>query len=74
MRAQFRGRSVFSGGISGYPLTRIYEEVAFIAYYFHWSHDEIMNIEHRERQRWCDEISRINRDLSGEKQRSILDV
>ncbi len=74
MRAYFRGGRVFSGGIRGYPLGRIYEEVAFIAYYFHWSYEEIMNLEHRERQRWCEEISRINRSLSGEKQRSILEV
>jgi hypothetical protein len=33
-----------------------------------------MNLDHRERQRWCDEISRINRSLSGEKQRSILEI
>ncbi|HWP92881.1 MAG TPA: DUF6760 family protein [Thermodesulfobacteriota bacterium] len=58
----------------GYPLDRIYEEVAFIAYHFHWTHEEIMNMEHRERQRWVEEISRINRQLSGEKQRSILEV
>jgi hypothetical protein len=57
-----------------YPLATIYEEVAFIAYHFHWSHAEIMNLEHRDRQRWCEEISKINRRLSGEKQRSILEV
>lgn len=57
-----------------YPLSTLYEEVAFIAYHFHWSHEEIMNLEHRERQRWCEEISKINRRLSGEKQRSILEV
>lgn len=74
MWAHFRSGGIFSGGISGYPLDRIYEEVAFIAYYFHWSQEELMNLEHRERQRWCDEISRINRSLSGEKQRSILEV
>jgi hypothetical protein len=74
MWAQFCDRTRYSGGISGYPLDRIYEEVAFIAYYFHWSHEEIMNLEHRERQRWCEEISRINRNLSEEKQRSILEI
>jgi hypothetical protein len=31
-------------------------------------------MEHGERQRWVEEISRINRQLSGEKQRSILEV
>jgi hypothetical protein len=60
--------------MTGYPLATLYEEVAFIAYHFHWSHYEIMNLEHRDRQRWCEEISKINRRLSGEKQRSILEV
>ncbi len=57
-----------------YPLDRLYEEVAFIAYHFHWPYAEIINMEHRERQRWVEEISRINQRLSGEKQRSILEV
>jgi hypothetical protein len=52
----------------------LYEEVAFIAYHFHWPFDEIINMEHKERNRWCEEISRINKRLSGEKQKSILEV
>jgi hypothetical protein len=47
-----------------YPADKIYEEASFIAYYFHWPHDEIMSMEHRERRRWCEEISRINRNLN----------
>jgi hypothetical protein len=74
MRAQVRGGSRIPGGIIGYPLDKLYEEVAFIAYHFHWSFEEIMNMEHRDRQRWAEEISSINRQLSGEKQRSILEV
>ncbi len=31
-------------------------------------------MEHKERQRWCEEISKINRRLSGEKEKSILEV
>jgi hypothetical protein len=58
----------------GYPLERIYEEVAFIAYYFHWSLAEIIDLEHRDRHTWCEEISRINRRLGEEKQRSITDI
>jgi len=53
-----------AGGIEGYPLDRIYEEVAFIAYHFHWGMMEIMNLEHGERRRWCQEISSINKRLS----------
>ena len=45
----------------GYPLDRIYEEVAFLAFHFHWPHEEIMQMEHRERKRWCEEISKINK-------------
>jgi hypothetical protein len=52
----------------------LYEEVAFIAYHFHWPFEEIINMEHKERNRWCEEISRINKRLSGEKQKSILEV
>ena len=47
------------------PVDQIYEEVAFIAYHFHWGHDEIMAMDHAERRRWCEEISKINRQLSG---------
>ena len=54
------------GGIEGYPLDRLYEEVAFIAYYFHWGYEEIMNMEHKERTRWCEEISAMNKKLSEE--------
>jgi hypothetical protein len=33
-----------------------------------------MGMDHRERQKWVEEISRINRQLSTEKERSILEV
>ena len=59
--------------MTGYPVDSIYEEVAFIAYHFHWSHDEIMAMEHKDRKRWCDEISKINRQLN-EEQENVFDV
>lgn len=46
-----------------YPAERIYEEAAFIAYYLHWSHDDIMALPNPERLRWCKEISNINRNM-----------
>ncbi len=49
-----------------YPSKAIYEEVAFIAYHFHWSREEIMTMAHAERRRWVEEISSINRTLSSE--------
>jgi len=57
-----------------YPLDRIYEEVAFLAYYFHWDYETIMNMEHQERQRWCEEISRINKKLSGDEKKNPFEV
>lgn len=51
--------------MTGYPLARLYEEVAFIAYYFHWSQDLILDMPHAVRARWCEEISKINNKVSG---------
>jgi hypothetical protein len=42
-----------------YATNRIYEEVAYIAYHFHWSLDEILDLEHAERRRFVDEIGRM---------------
>ena len=50
----------------GYPLEPLYEEVAFVAYYFHWSHDEVLSLEHAERRRWVQQISGINERLNEE--------
>lgn len=47
-----------------YPSNRLFEEVAYIAYHFHWPVDEIMRMEHRDRQRWVAEIARINERLN----------
>lgn len=52
--------------MTGYPLDQLYKEVAFIAYYFHWPHDQVMQLPHAQRRRWCEEISIINRRLSQE--------
>lgn len=49
-----------------YPKDKVYEEAAFIAYYFHWSQEEIMQMSHLDRIRWCGEISRINSKLNDE--------
>ena len=47
-----------------YPSDRLHEAVAYIAYHFHWPHQQIMDLEHRERQRWVSEIARINERLN----------
>jgi hypothetical protein len=43
-----------------YAAERLHEEVAYVAYHFHWPRDEILDLEHPERQRWVREIARIN--------------
>jgi len=50
--------------VSGYPSKRLIVEVAYIAYYFHWPYEQIMALEHRERQWWVAEIARINQQLN----------
>jgi hypothetical protein len=51
----------------GYPLTELYEEIAFVAFHFHWSEPEVMQMEHRDRRRWVAEISKLNRRISEER-------
>lgn len=50
----------------GYPLDALYGEVAFVAYHFHWSHGQVMDLEHSERRRWVEEISEINGRMNGD--------
>ncbi|WP_347495173.1 DUF6760 family protein [Ruminococcus sp. NK3A76] len=68
LRATYRDTSKFSGSrrIVTYPADKIYEEMAFIGYYMHWQNSEIARFSHKERQRWCKEISRINSKLNDE--------
>lgn len=64
MRAFFRSRVEWPGGVLGYPLNALYEEIAFIAYHFHWPPEAVMNLEHLDRRRWVQEISAIHRRLN----------
>ncbi len=48
----------------GYPLEQLYQEIAYIAYYFHWQPDAILTQDHRFRRRWVKEIADINRKLN----------
>ena len=52
------------GGIVTYATDRLFEEVAYVAYHFHWSIDEILDLEHPDRQRFVEEIGRINERLN----------
>jgi hypothetical protein len=54
--------------VSSYPLDDLFEEVAYVAFHFHWPHEEIMALEHRERRRWVHEIAKLNRELAAAAQ------
>lgn len=45
--------------------------MAFLAYYFHWSNEEVLGLEHLERRRWCRQVSFINKKLSGDDKNRI---
>lgn len=46
-----------------------------MGYYLHWSYGELMDMEHRERLRFCREISRINDKMNQETRgKNIFDV
>jgi hypothetical protein len=47
-----------------YAADQLYEQVAYVAYHFHWGLDEILDLEHRERNRYVAEIARINERIS----------
>jgi uncharacterized protein DUF6760 len=49
-----------------YDPDRLYEEIAYVAYHFHWPLSEILDLEHPLRQRFVEEIGRINSKLNEE--------
>jgi hypothetical protein len=54
--------------VSRYPLDALYEEVAFLAYHFHWPRGEVLALEHLERRQWVERISVINQRLNDQQE------
>jgi len=50
--------------VLGYPSEQLFQEVAYLAYYFHWPHSEIMEMSHLDRLVWVRELARINKTLN----------
>ncbi len=44
----------------------LFQEISFIGYYFHWREEDILRIPCLSRKKYCEEISRINREINGE--------
>ncbi len=49
-----------------YATEQLFEEVAYVAYHFHWSLEEILDLEHPTRHHFIEAIGSINRRLSGQ--------
>jgi hypothetical protein len=47
-----------------YAAGRLVEEVAYVAYHFHWSLDVILDLEHPLRHRFIEQIGSINRRVA----------
>jgi hypothetical protein len=62
--ARVRAGADVVGGIVGHRLETLFEEVAFVAYHFHWPLADVLDLEHADRRRWVQEISSINRRMS----------
>ena len=52
-----------------YAVEGLYEEIAYVAYHFHWSHEEIIDLEHLRRKAFVREIAKINQRLNALAQR-----
>ncbi len=50
-----------------YAADRLYEEVAYVAYHFHWPLDDLLDMEHAQRLRFVAEIANINTRLAEER-------
>lgn len=47
-----------------YATERLHEEIAYIAYHFHWGREEILDLEHGTRLQYVSQIARINQAMS----------
>lgn len=47
-----------------YASAQLFEEIAYVAYHFHWDHAEIIDLEHFRRRRFVQEIAKINQRLN----------
>jgi hypothetical protein len=48
-----------------YGTDRLLEEVTYVAYHLHWPMDELLDLEHPLRQRFVEEIARLNDRAGG---------
>ncbi|WP_165956267.1 DUF6760 family protein [Streptomyces hainanensis] len=42
-----------------YATDRLHEEIAYVAYHFHWDLDRILDLEHHDRRRYAEQIASL---------------
>lgn len=42
-----------------YATDRLHEEIAYVAFHFHWSLEAILDLEHHDRRRYTDQIASL---------------
>ncbi|MEU8890827.1 DUF6760 family protein [Streptomyces sp. NPDC048442] len=42
-----------------YATDRLHEEVAYVAFHFHWGLEQILDLEHQDRRRYVDHIASL---------------
>ena len=55
------------------PPRELYRQLSFISYYFHWGLEDVLGLPHLERETFCREISRINREANSQE-KNLFDV
>ena len=56
-----------------HPPGELYRQLASMSYYFHWGLDDVLGLPHLEREKFCREISRINREANSQE-KNLFDV
>ncbi len=55
------------------PQQELYSQLSFISYYFHWDLDRTLTLPHLEREKFCREISRINKE-AGAREKNLFSL
>ncbi|WP_188316762.1 DUF6760 family protein [Solihabitans fulvus] len=51
-----------------YAGERLWEELAYVAYYLHWSFDSILDLDHPTRQRIVAEVGKIHSQVGAQNE------
>lgn len=55
------------------PQKELYRQLSFISYFFHWDLSRILELPHLEREKFCREISQINKEANSQE-KNIFDI